>query len=186
MKRVALVLMSSAAFLAICAFTLMPPKGPEYIGTKSCKTCHKGAKGGKVFQKWEKGPHAGAFKTLQSAESDKIAKDKGYDTKAAETDFCLSCHVTGMLEKGASFGKNFDKAEGVGCEACHGPGSGYKTKHNKPEKIAAAVKAGLLLPKVDDGSAEKQCVQCHNKKSPTYKPFNMKKKWAKVAHPKAK
>jgi nitrate/TMAO reductase-like tetraheme cytochrome c subunit len=182
MKKAAFSLLGITAFLTVCAFTFMPPKSPQYLGSKSCKGCHNTAKGGKVFAKWQKTAHANAFKTLMTPEAEKIAKDKGYDTKAAETDFCLSCHVTGKNAEGAKFHKKFKNEEGVGCESCHGPASGYKTKHNKPEKIEAAVKAGLQLPKVADGSAEKQCVTCHNETSPTYKPFDMAKKWAEVKH----
>ena len=34
-------------------------------------------------------------KTLESPEADKIAKDKGFDTKASETPACIKCHVLG-------------------------------------------------------------------------------------------
>jgi Cytochrome c554 and c-prime len=182
MKKAALALLASGAFLAICAFTLAPAGGPDYVGAKSCKGCHNAAKGGKVYAEWEKSSHAKAFETLKTAEADKIATEKGYKTKAAETDFCLSCHVTGMLEEGASFDKKFNKDEGVGCEACHGAGGKYKMKHAKGIEEADGTKLGMQFPKIADGSAEKQCKMCHNEKSPTYKPFKMKEKWAEIKH----
>ena len=40
-----------------------------------------------------------------------------------------------------------------------------------------AVAAGLIIPD------EKTCIQCHNDKSPTYKEFDYKKFYAKIAHP---
>jgi hypothetical protein len=155
--------------------------GEEYVGSKACKTCHsKDKMGGEQYQVWEKSAHAKAFATLKSAEADKIAKEKGFSTKAAETAECLSCHVTGMNEKGAKFSKKFDKAEGVGCEACHGAAGAYKSKHSK--NVEEGMKLGLVVTKVDGGAAEKHCVTCHNDKSPTFKSFDFKKMWAKIKH----
>ncbi len=182
MKRVVVPILGSIVFVALCAFTLTPADSPQYVGAKSCKGCHNTDKGGKVYAKWESSAHASAFKTLQTPAADKIAADKGFKTKAAETPECLSCHVTGMMEKAAKFDAKFDKAEGVGCESCHGAASLFKTKHNKPEQLEEAKKLGLELPKVADGSAEKHCKQCHNEKSPTYKAFKMKEMWAKIEH----
>ena len=173
-----------AAVVLFSAFTfLTPPKGNKYVGTNSCKACHNTAKTGKQYAHWQGTAHANAFKTLQSAEADKIAAGKGIKGKAVDAKECLSCHVTGMNESGAAFDKKFDNSEGVGCEACHGAGSGYKTKHNKPEKLKDAIAAGMQLPKVADGSAEKHCKTCHNKQSPTFKGFDFAKMWDKVAHP---
>ncbi len=68
---------------------------------------------------------------------------------------CIECHTTA------------GKAElpGVQCEACHGPGSDYKAISVMKDK-AKAIAAGLKIP------TEKDCVMCHNKKSPTFKGFN--------------
>lgn len=70
--------------------------------------------------------------------------------------------------------------DGVGCESCHGPGSAYKSR-----KIMKAIsegtedgaKYGLVTP------TEETCVECHNKKSPTYKDFKFEEMAAKIAHP---
>ena len=68
---------------------------------------------------------------------------------------CIDCHVTAG---------NKDLA-GVQCEACHGAGSDYKTLAIMKDK-AKSVAAGLKIP------AEKDCLVCHNKKSPNFKGFN--------------
>ena len=117
MNRIIYPLLGLAVFMLVSAFTLVrpPAKGPDYIGAKSCKGCHNTTKGGKTYAKWEKSAHANAFKTLKTKEADKIAKEAGHSTPAAETKECLSCHVTGMLDAGASFDKKFKKEEGVGC-----------------------------------------------------------------------
>lgn len=169
MKTAVSFIALALVFMAVSAFTNM--NATQYAGSKSCKACHSNAKmGGEAYKVWEKTKHASAFTTLQSAEADKIAKDKGFKTKAAETPECLSCHITD-----AKF-----SAEGVGCESCHGAGADYKTKHAKD--VNEGVKLGLKLPKLADGSAEKQCKECHNEKSPTYKSFKLKEAWKEIEH----
>ncbi|MDT8324081.1 MAG: cytochrome c family protein [Bacteroidota bacterium] len=179
MKNAVTFIAVAVAFTALTAFTFQGSN--EYIGSKSCKACHSNAKmGGTAYKTWEKSAHAKAFETLKSAEADKIAKEAGHTTKAAETDACLSCHVTGMNVKGAKFDKKFDKTEGVGCESCHGAGSAYKSKHAKD--VAGAAKLGLTTPKGKD--AEALCVTCHNEKSPTYKGFDFATMLKKIDHSK--
>jgi hypothetical protein len=114
----------------------------HYIGEKKCKLCHKDQ-----FNSWAETPHAKAWDAL-SAEEQKNAE-------------CIQCHITGISEKN-------DTLVNVGCEACHGPGSDYKSKKTMEDlKLAAA---GGLLP-----VTEETCVRCHNKKSPTFKSFEYEK-----------
>lgn len=167
----------------------------SYMGVDNCKMCHKKAEKGDQFGIWSKSDHANAFETLMSEESAKIAKEMGIEGPASEAGECLVCHVTGWeKDKGyevlsAEFvaneeneravKKNNSKAN-VGCESCHGPGSGYKSKstmegiHNG-EIEAASV--GLWAPTAD------VCKTCHNEKSPTFKEFDFEKKLAEIAHP---
>jgi hypothetical protein len=175
----------SIAFIALLlscsvltAFALYEAAGNKYVGSSACKACHNTDKTGKQFAIWEKTAHANAYKTLLKPEADKIAKGKAVENKE-----CLSCHVAGMSEKGAEFDAKFAKEEGVGCEECDGAGSGYKTLHMKKENIDKAKAAGMKLPQVADGSAEKQCKTCHNEKSPTHKAFKFQEFWKKIAHP---
>ncbi len=76
---------------------------------------------------------------------------------------CVDCHTTA------------DRTDlpGVQCEACHGPGSEYKAISIMKDK-AKAIAAGLKIP------TEKDCVVCHNKKSPTFKGFNFAEAVKKV------
>jgi len=175
----ALVLLCSA----LTAYALLPVGDAKYAGSTACKACHNTDKTGKQFAIWEKTAHAGAFKTLQTPEADKIAAGKGITGKAAEAKECLGCHVTGHSVEAAQFDAKFAKEDGVGCESCHGAGSAFKTLHMKKENIEKAIAAGMQLPKVADGSAEKQCVTCHNDKSPTFKEFKFDEFWKKIAHP---
>jgi hypothetical protein len=160
------------------AFALYEVAQNKYVGVGACKGCHNAEKKGKQYAIWEKTAHANAYKTLLTPEADKIAKGKAVDNKT-----CLGCHVTGMHEANAQFDAKFAKEEGVGCEACHGAGSAFKSKHMKKEGLPDAIAAGMLLPKVGDGSAEKVCKGCHNSKSPTFKAFKFQEMWKKIAHP---
>ena len=46
---------------------------------------------------------------------------------------------------------------------------------------AKAVAGGLVEYK-NMKAIEKQCVTCHNKKSPTFKDFDFEKRWKEIAH----
>jgi hypothetical protein len=152
--------------------------GHELIGAPKCKACHK-AKTGDQWGIWEGSAHAGAFATLASDEAKKVAADKGLGDPQTEA-ACLKCHTTKAF-LGADVvvdakGK-YEDAEGVGCEACHGPGSDYKSK-KVMEDSAAAKEAGLIMNK-----SEEFCVKCHNEESPTFKGFVFAERWDAIKHP---
>ncbi len=152
--------------------------GHEIVGSPKCKTCHK-AKTGDQWKIWTESKHAGAFETLASEEAKKIATEKGLGDPQQE-EACLKCHVTQAFlgaEAVVSAKGKYVPGEGVGCEACHGPGSTYKSKKIMTDP-AAAKEAGLLR----DLSVE-ACTKCHNDSSPTFKDFDFEKRWAEIAHP---
>ncbi len=153
----------------------------KYVGVKKCGMCHKKAKDGNQLKVWEDSKHANAFKTLQSAESDKIAKEKGFSTKAAETPECLVCHAVGYNLDAKMLDKKFNVEDGVQCEMCHGAGSDYKAKKIMKDH-AAAVANGMTEYK-DKAAIKAQCETCHNEKSPTFKSFDFEKRWAEIKHP---
>ena len=144
----------AAAVLAVGLFTVQAPvghaegpKGPSYVGSKACKTCHMGAAKGAIYEAWEKTDHAQALA--------KLPGDKQKDPT------CLPCHTTGFGKPGG-----YDPAAataanlaGVGCESCHGPGSDYKAMNVMKDK-AASVAKGLIEPN------EKSCQGCHNSTMP--------------------
>ncbi len=130
----------------------------DYVGAKKCKFCHKDQ-----YDSWEKTSHAKAWASL-SEEEQKQQK-------------CATCHVTGHDDKG-------EIITGVECEACHGPGSEYKSPKimnkkkwaaNPEEYEKMAVEAGLIYP------TEEVCVNCHKKEgNPHFKPFDFSKMKSKV------
>jgi len=69
---------------------------------------------------------------------------------------CTSCHATVISGK-----ESRDVEDGVSCESCHGPGSGYKDPHSeKPGGYEKALKLGMVELKKMDNRAN-TCVRCH-------------------------
>jgi hypothetical protein len=150
-------------------------KPVEIVGVAKCKMCHKSAKRGNQFAVWEKSVHANAFATLASEQSLAIAKEMGIgDPQKAEE--CLYCHTTQAFLGGITAGTKYTEAEGVSCEACHGAGSLYKSKKIMVDRDLA-VAAGM------SPGDKAVCLKCHNEKSPTFKGFDYKERWAEIVHP---
>ena len=171
----------SYMFVIFIAFSLTMNAQNQFIGTKSCGMCHKKADQGEQLKIWEESAHANAYKTLQTEAADKIAAEKGFKTKAVETKECLVCHATAYNAEASLIGKNFKVEDGVQCETCHGAGSEYKSKKTM-EDHAKSVAAGMTEYK-DEAAIEAQCITCHNSESPTFKAFDFKVQWEKIAHP---
>jgi hypothetical protein len=115
----------------------------EYVGKDKCKLCHKVQE----YDSWLTTAHAKAWEALKPEEQ--------------KNDSCSVCHSTGKDAAGVLL-------TGVQCEACHGPGSAYKTQANmKNKKLALA--AGMTEP------TKEVCVKCHNDKSPNFKGFDFDK-----------
>ena len=108
---------------------------------------------------------------------DKISKEKGFSTPAAETPACLKCHVLGKDIDPSELTDGFKKEDGVQCETCHGPGSDYKAMSVMKDK-AKSIENGLLI--IDQSF----CIKCHNSESPTFKGFNYDEASAKISHKK--
>ncbi len=139
-------------------------KKPTFVGSKACKTCHQGEKNGKIFESWMESKHAKAMSVLDST--------KGETTDAK----CLKCHTTGYGAGGyGEKGMEAIDLAGVGCESCHGPGSEYKSMKVMKDH-EASLAAGMIVP------TEATCKKCHNEESPTFKGFNFKEAYEKIAH----
>ena len=145
----------------------------SYIGVEKCIMCHKSEKSGNQALVWKQSRHAEAYNTLLTPRADSIAKSRGFATPAKDAAECLACHTMAST-------KVEDQKMGVQCEACHGPGSAYKSLSVMKNK-AQAIAAGLT--KYEDKAAiEKQCRSCHNEKSPSFKGFNFDERWAQIKH----
>lgn len=146
----------------------------EYIGAAKCKMCHNKPAGGEQYKIWAAGPHANAMKTLSSEQSLAIAKEMGIADPTTDA-ACIKCHSTvGGTDENLHIGIKI--TEGVSCESCHGPGSGYKSKTVMASREKSVAK-GLIIPD------QKLCEGCHNAESPTFKSFNYEEAVKEIAHP---
>jgi hypothetical protein len=148
---------------------------PGYVGTTTCKMCHKGEAKGSQFEKWQASAHADAYNVLGTDKAKEAAAKAGVENPQ-ESEKCMVCHSTAFGVDASLLGKKFSIAEGVQCEGCHGPGSAYKSKKVMQDR-EAAIKSGMIVPD------EKTCTTCHNEKSPTFKGFDFATYWEKIAHP---
>ena len=178
-KLLTVLLLASVAVL-LAGFAMAEGKDAEgysYIGLKKCTMCHKSAKIGDQLGVWQEGPHAGAFADLSSEAGLAKAKELGVEDPATN-DACLKCHTTGH---GAAGNEALLAENGVSCEACHGPGSGYKSK-----KTMAGIAAGEI-----DGATvgliepiKEVCLSCHVADNPGHKgEFDYEAAVKKIAHP---
>jgi len=101
------------------------------IGSDACRTCHRA-----IWQAWERTGHATAAERLNFDE--RLSPD------------CQPCHLP------------YEEVEaGVGCEACHGPGSAYAALAVMIDPFKRQ-RAGL-----EDAGAG--CVDCHNPGHPFHR-----------------
>jgi excinuclease UvrABC ATPase subunit len=183
MKKKIFITVSLSLFVGLFLFSFSTIQSDnagqnKYVGVSKCGTCHKSESAGKQLDIWQNSKHSQAWKTLESPEADKIAKDKGFDTKASETPACIKCHVLGKDLDPSEFTETFDKTQGVQCETCHGAGSEYKAMSIMKDK-PKAIENGLVMT-----SGEAACTGCHNSDSPSFKGFKYDEMWAKIKHPK--
>ena len=167
------ILLFVALALVLFGLPFIAYSAEDYAGIKKCRMCHM-----KIFKSWEQTGHAKAFEALKPGEAVEAKQKAGLDVQKDYTQdaACIDCHTTGP-----------DNKPGIQCEACHGAGKGYsnskimnrsKWKADPEKQCAMAVEAGLV--KSPD---EKNCTACHNEKSPTYEPFDFKKRYEEVKHP---
>jgi len=97
-----------------------------YEGSSVCGGCHS-----EEFNAWKSSRHAGEFENT-------AGKDKNWK------ELCAGCHATGMNGTESAW-----KETGVGCEACHGPGSGHVSGMGDRSKIVSTVSADV-------------CGRCHS------------------------
>ena len=124
-----------------------------YAGTQSCAACHATA-----MTAWQGSGHARAFATL-------VARQADADPN------CIACHTIGF-GTASGYRREFGEAKlvDVGCESCHGPGSGHVEQRRAGGEVTARfhpVGAG-------------DCRKCHH--GEFSRPFEYDKFWPVVAH----
>ncbi|MFO0847675.1 MAG: multiheme c-type cytochrome [Gemmataceae bacterium] len=91
----------------------MPDAKLTFVGSEACKNCHP-----EVYKQYTETKHSHAFEALT-----KHAKRPGYRQFDGE---CVVCHTVGFEYVGGYENeKQTPHLLNVGCENCHGPGSGH-------------------------------------------------------------
>ena len=152
-----------------------PKTGPQYVGALACGSCHKQEALGFQYNVWRLSNHARAYAVLATPKAFELAKQKGLEGEPQKLGECLRCHATGYGEEAPSFSASFSPAEGVGCEACHGPGSEYQHEAVMRDKRMSA-SAGLKPV------SRTTCLRCHEDSHE--KPFNYEEARRQIEHPK--
>jgi hypothetical protein len=166
------VLLLTAVLIGIIFISGLFSQDFTYVGADKCKVCHKSEKQGQQFPLWESRKHSKSFSALASDKGKEIAQAAGVDNPG-ENPNCLKCHAP-LSEKAPEL-----KEEGVGCEACHGPGSAFK-KMSIMKDHTEAVKNGMTEYGSPD-AIKKQCLSCHENAHETT--FDFDAAWEKVKHP---
>lgn len=148
-------------------------RAPRYIGSAACRECH-GAAAADPYVPWLRSRHASAYWRLATDWARELAGRRPHlrDLESPLTDErCLLCHTSAALDPDALLARGYRREEGVGCEACHGPGSLYAN----PEAMADRERflaAGGVVPD------ERTCRRCHRDRER----FDFATWWPKIAH----
>jgi YVTN family beta-propeller protein len=156
----------SGAVLARAASQQAP--GPKYAGSAACGKCHRGAGMGHQYSLWRMSAHARAWASLSTPRAYEMAAQRGLKEEPQRATECLKCHAMGY---GAAHLASSTVDEGVGCEACHGPGSEYLAEAIMRDRPAAT--AAGLKP-----APRESCAACHQSQK-----FNLVEALKKIAHP---
>jgi hypothetical protein len=163
------------------SFALLKPNGAQaiaqgtsggpgtYVGVATCggTTCHgRSEADGPVVRQdelmlWQDpstaaGAHSRAYDVLQDPRSQVIAQRLGIG-EATRAPMCLGCHSTPSGPRGA----RFLAADGVGCEACHGPASGWLSSHYAVGGTHANNVSRGLVPLENPRARAAVCLDCH-------------------------
>lgn len=102
--------------------------------------------------------HAKAYQALLTPVSQRMARLLGIG-KPEQAQKCLTCHA--LAVPAAQKGREFEIAEGVSCESCHGPSSGWLGNHTmKGWTHQQSVAQGMHDTK-DLVKRSEKCLSCH-------------------------
>jgi hypothetical protein len=174
MKRVMFFFVLLLAAVTTAQQPAAPPATPpsvsgHYEGVASCANsgCHGSAEplnAARVLQNeyytWlSTDRHAQAYNILFNDRSARVARNMRLKGKAYQETVCLDCHTTNVPARLVS-GK-VDVEDGVQCEACHGPASGWRAEHTEAgwtheQSVARGMTDLRNLPVRASG-----CLSCH-------------------------
>jgi hypothetical protein len=156
-------------FMAFPALLSAQNEPIKYIGPGSCAatSCHGSVKpiaGSRILQNeystWIiKDKHSRAYQALTGDVGERMARILKLGAKAEEAPKCLACHALNPAAE--QRGRAFEISEGVSCENCHGPASGWLGPHTTrswPHEKSVAL--GMHDTRDAIHRTEK-CLECH-------------------------
>ena len=155
--------------MAIPALLAAENEPSKYIGPGSCAatSCHGSVKpiaGSRILQDeystWIiKDKHSRAYQALTGDVGERMARILKLGAKAEEAPKCLACHA--LNPPAEQRGRAFEISEGVSCENCHGPASGWLGPHTtRSWAHEKSVVLGMHDTRDVLHRAEK-CLECH-------------------------
>ena len=100
-----------------------------------------------------------AYQVLSNDRSRRIATNLGLKEPATKAAICLACHAFDPPPERR--GERFKVADGVSCEACHGPAENWIQRHVAPDATHADNVAHGLYPLNEPVAQAKLCLSCH-------------------------
>lgn len=155
------------------------PEPPSFfVGRAVCQECHdpalSAAAGGNEAADCglRSGPctletipgHGASFDTLRKTEARSIAAISGIAEQPTDSRVCLACHSTAADEGLRWTAPTFHLADGVQCEACHGPGSRHvslaRARHQPASGVLSPSPTEVTEHAIRRGERE-DCTSCH-------------------------
>jgi hypothetical protein len=158
-----------ACFLTLPAAVSAQKEPAKYIGPGSCAatSCHGSVKpiaGSRILQDeystWIiQDKHSRAYQALTGDVGERMARILKLGAKAEEASKCLACHTLNPPQE--QRGRVFEISEGVSCESCHGPASGWLGPHStRSWAHEKSVALGMHDTRNVIHRTEK-CLECH-------------------------
>lgn len=145
------------------------PRPGLYHGPVSCasSTCHGATEPRKVFDvlqneylTWlQRDRHSKAHEVLAGPDSRQIAANLGLDQPAENAPLCLDCHAFEPPEEQVV--GHLEREQGISCEACHGPASGWLGPHTEEGWTTENGVAAGLVDLSDPVRRGELCLSCH-------------------------
>jgi hypothetical protein len=147
------------------------PQPGMYVGVVSCagSGCHGSpapVENATIlmneYDSWVHAPaptHVRAFDVLLTPRSQRIAKNLRLAGAPEKAQICLDCHALNVpASKQAGV---VELTDGVSCESCHGPASGWRSRHAEEGWThQQSVDAGMIDLR-DPATRARTCLQCH-------------------------
>jgi hypothetical protein len=178
MKR-SLLTVTAGLLVAMVTMSQTPPTQPalvdpvtpqgRYVGVASCVNsgCHGSTlplNTTRVLQNeyftWlNGGAHSRSYNVLFDAKSARILRNLHLSGNAWLEPRCLACHTTNV--RASEVSGAIDREDGVQCETCHGPASGWRDEHTQPGwRHEQSVQLGMTdLHRV--ATRGTLCMSCH-------------------------